>query len=156
MGAKTLAHQRLNYTNAIFSSGLTHLNMNSYPRLTRFKYEIALNCVSPILNWRKSLPPLGEGSSARRGRRRCDCPFPLWGKVRMGAKTPARQRLNRTNAIFSSGLTHLNMNSYPRLTRFKYEIALNCVSPIGEPTLPVRGKPTLLVRGEPVEPHPPD
>ena len=30
-----------------------------------------------------------------------------------------------------SGLTHLNMNSYMRLTRFKYEIALNYVSPIG-------------------------
>ena len=54
--------------------------MNSYLILTRFKYEIALNCVSPILNWRKSLPPLG--------------------KVRMGAKTPAHQRLNCTNAIF--------------------------------------------------------
>ncbi len=50
MGAKMLAHRRLNYTNAIFSSGLTHLNMNSYPRLTRFKYEIALNCVSPNSN----------------------------------------------------------------------------------------------------------
>ena len=25
------------------------MNMNSYPRLTCFKYEIALNCVSPIL-----------------------------------------------------------------------------------------------------------
>ena len=47
MGAKMPAHRRLNYTNAIFS-GLTHLNMNFYPRLTRFKYEIALNCV--ILN----------------------------------------------------------------------------------------------------------
>ena len=113
-----------------FISGLMHLNMNSYPRLTCFKYEIALNCVSPIPNWRKSLPPLRGGrSSARRGRRRCDCPFPLWGKVRMGAKMPAHRRLNRTNAIFSSGLTRLNMNSYLRLTRFKYEIALNCVSP---------------------------
>ena len=29
--------------------------MNSYPRLTCFKYEIALNCVSPILNWGKGL-----------------------------------------------------------------------------------------------------
>ena len=33
--------------------------MNSYLRLTRFKYEIALNCVSPIPNWRKFLSPSG-------------------------------------------------------------------------------------------------
>ena len=30
-----------------------------------------------------------------------ESPFPLWGKVRMGAKTLAHRRLNRTNAIFS-------------------------------------------------------
>ena len=38
-----------------------------------------LNCVSPIE----------------------ESPFPLWGKARMGAKTLAHRRLNRTNAIFS-------------------------------------------------------
>ena len=50
-------------------------------------------------------PLMGEGSSARRGRHRCDCPFPLWGKVRMGVKMLAHRRLNCTNAIFSKDTT---------------------------------------------------
>ena len=37
------------------------MNMNSYPILTRFKYEIALNCVKVLFLIGESPFPLDEG-----------------------------------------------------------------------------------------------